>query len=95
VTRMQATCCQSASDHEPAYCLICERYPDDAIAADDPMSAGRVAIFPRSAEFDGRHCSKREILAALPHHGKVLLDPRWQIDAQRQRRRADVALAIR
>jgi maleylacetate reductase len=39
--------CQSASNFDPSYCLICECYPDGALAAVDPMSTER----PRQLTF--------------------------------------------
>jgi hypothetical protein len=36
--------CQSAFKFDPAYCLICECYPDSAVGADDPTSANRLSL---------------------------------------------------
>ena len=36
--------CQSAFKFDPAYCLICECYPDGAVAADNPISTDRLCI---------------------------------------------------
>jgi transposase-like protein len=45
--------CQSAFKFDPAYCRICECYPDAAVAAADAMSADR----PRQVVFPA--CSTR------------------------------------
>jgi len=35
---------ESAPNLDPPYCLICEYYPDGAVAADDPMSTDRLCL---------------------------------------------------
>jgi integrase len=45
--------CQSASDRDPAYCLICECYPDWTAGADDPTWADRLSLAAFQARATG------------------------------------------